>query len=130
MSPRGAPPRAAAADGRQVFATLRGLLLAQPGRWVLVHDIAGHVYVNCAPADARGKPQFFGAVKTSGRRQLFHFMPVYDFPELLAGTSPALRQRMQGKSCFNFESIEPALLAELEALVARGAARYRDAGKL
>ena len=63
MSPRGAPPQTAAADGHQVFAALRGLLLAQPGRWVLVHDIAGHVYVNCAPADARGKPQFFGAVR-------------------------------------------------------------------
>lgn len=118
------------ADAGRLFAALRGLLLAHRASLSLVHDVAGHVYANCVRPDARGKPVFFGAVKTSGRKQLFHLMPVYDHPGLLAGISPALRQRMQGKSCFNFEALDPALLAELEGLVAQGVARYRDDGKM
>ena len=126
MSARGP----ASADSGKVFAALRDILLAHRASLSLVHDVAGHVYANCARPDARGKPAFLGAVKTSGRKQLFHFMPVYDFPELLAGISPALRRRMQGKSCFNFDALDPALLAELQALVAKGVARYREAGKV
>jgi hypothetical protein len=35
----------------------------------------------------------------------FHLIPVYMFPDLLKGLSPALEKRMQGKSCFNFKTV-------------------------
>jgi len=55
-------------------------------------------------------------------------MPVYVKPELLVSVSPELKARMQGKSCFNFSSIEPALFKELDALVKAGYASYKEQG--
>jgi hypothetical protein len=44
--------------------------------------------------------------------------------------SPALRRRMQGKSCFNFRQVDPDLRAELAALVRRCAVRFASDGRL
>jgi len=56
----------------------------------------------------------------------FHFMPVYMNPALLESLSPGLRKRMQGKSCFNFNTIEPADARELSALTKKGIAGFRN----
>jgi len=45
---------------------------------------------------------------------------------LLKGASNELMARMQGKSCFNFKSIDPALFTELEALTIRGFEALRN----
>lgn len=113
-----------------LFVALRDLLLAHKNTLVVVQDTDAHCYANCKNVDAKGKAQFFGAVKVTGRRHAFHFMPVYDFPELLAGITPALKKRMQGKSCFNLEAMDPALLQELQTLIERGVSRYKAVGKL
>jgi hypothetical protein len=55
-------------------------------------------------------------------------MPVYAHPELLNQISDELRQRMQGKSCFNFTKLDAPLLAELKELIARGYAAYQQRG--
>jgi hypothetical protein len=47
------------------------------------------------------------------------------WPDLLGSTSPDLRRRMQGESCFNFTSIDPALMAELDTLTAASFDRFR-----
>lgn len=113
-----------------LFDALRAMLLPYRSNLSIAHDDPGHFYANCARPDAKGKAQFFGAVKVSGRKHLFHFMPIYDFPELLDAISPALKKRMQGKSCFNFDTSEQPLMTELSGLVKQGAARYKAAGKL
>ena len=52
----------------------------------------------------------------------FHtLIPVYATPQLLDHASPSLRQRMQGKSCFNFTAIDPAHVRELTAITKKGA---------
>lgn len=127
------PATATAADtslSPNLFAALRQLLLHHRDGLSVVHDTREHVYTNCRTPAANGKPQFFGAVRVSGRKHAFHFMPVYDFPELLVDISPALKKRMQGKSCFNFESFDAELLAQLKALVDAGAVRYKAEGRL
>ena len=53
-------------------------------------------------------------------------MPVYMFPDLLEGISPELRKHMQGKSCFNFRKVDPALFSELAELTCRSAERFRQ----
>lgn len=121
---------ATARASSDLFVALRDLLLAYKADLEVVHDQDDHVYANCTSIDAKGKAQFFGAVKVSGRRHAFHFMPVYDFPDLLDAISPALKKRMQGKSCFNFDSLDPALLQELQMLIAQGVSRYKAVGKL
>ncbi|WP_157825186.1 MULTISPECIES: hypothetical protein [unclassified Stenotrophomonas] len=121
-----------AADGTspELFAALRDLFLAYRSELSVVHDENGRFYANCRKLDAKGKVQFFGAIKVSGRKHSFHFMPVYDFPELLCDLGPALKKQMQGKSCFNFTSSDPAVLEELQRLVQQGASRYKAVGKL
>lgn len=113
-----------------VFRTLRDLVLPYQTALKVVHDEPTHFYANCAAPDAKGKPVFFAAVKVSGKKTLFHFMPVYDFPDLLKGISPDLKKQMQGKSCFNFTTLSPALVSELQTVVQQGAAAYKTAGKL
>ena len=46
----------------------------------------------------------------------FHHMGIYARPDLLEGVSKELKARMQGKSCFNFASVDKPLFAELEEL--------------
>jgi hypothetical protein len=52
-------------------------------------------------------------------------MPVYIFPDLLKDITPALKKRMQGKSCFNFTKIDEALFSELDELTKRSIERSR-----
>ena len=51
-------------------------------------------------------------------------MPIYAFSDLDGALSPELRRRKQGKSCFNFTTVDEPLLAELATLIAAGFERY------
>jgi len=56
----------------------------------------------------------------------FHLMSVYASPELLGKTSPELKKRMQGKSCFNFKQVDKKLFSELKTLTREGAVKFSD----
>jgi hypothetical protein len=75
-----------------------------------------------------GAHDYFAGMRVGKRYVSFYLMPVYSHPELLEAVSPALRKRMQGKSCFNFTAPDEALLSELEALTARGYERFEADG--
>jgi hypothetical protein len=47
-------------------------------------------------------------------------MPVCMFPKLREGMSADLKDRMQGKSCFNLKVADEALFKELEDLTSNG----------
>jgi hypothetical protein len=113
-----------------LFSELRGLLARHAKHLAITTDAAEHYYANCSTPDAKGKPVFFGAVKQSGKKTLFHLMPVYVHPEMLDAISPALKKQMQGKSCFNFQAHDAALIKELKALVDEGVKRFKQDGKL
>ena len=70
--------------------------------------------------DRVGRPLFVAAVQTRKNYVSFHLMPVYACPGLLEEMSPALRKRMQGKSCFNFTAIDPVHVNELAVLTKKG----------
>jgi hypothetical protein len=53
-------------------------------------------------------------------------MPVYGNTALRNSLSPALRKRMQGKSCFNFTTVEPDQLKELAAVTKKGIAGFKN----
>lgn len=57
-------------------------------------------------------------------------MPVYVYAELLEGISQPLKNRMQGKSCFNFKKIDKALFEELQELTEKGFYKYKATGWL
>jgi hypothetical protein len=73
-----------------------------------------------------GKPWGYVAGTRMGKRYVsFYLMPVYGSSGLAATISPELRKRMQGKSCFNFTTVDERLFAELADLAARGIPGFR-----
>jgi hypothetical protein len=72
----------------------------------------------------KGEPMWFGQVREGKAYVSYHLMPVYSHAALAAKISPALRKRMQGKSCFNFKVADEDLFEELAALTREGAAIY------
>ena len=88
-------------------------------------DTREKYYLQTRSPSYKGKPLFFGAVIRGRAYVSFHLMPLYWEPSLTKGISANLRQRMQGKSCFNFSTPDPALTRELSALTTRGFALYK-----
>jgi hypothetical protein len=76
---------------------------------------------------SRQREVWFGGVQTRKRYVSFHLMPVYVFPELLNDVSAELKNRMQGKSCFNFTRLDQHLLRELTHLTQEGYHRFVEA---
>ena len=88
-------------------------------------DTRTRLYLETKSASYKGKPLFFGAV-ISGRASVsFHLMPLYWDGSLASKLSAGLKQKMQGKSCFNFTSPDPKLFRELAKVTAGGFALYK-----
>ena len=65
----------------------------------------------------KGHPMDFATVRIGKAYVSFHLMPLYMCPPLNEKVSPALKKRMQGKTCFNFKAVpEPELIAGLTLL--------------
>jgi hypothetical protein len=77
---------------------------------------------------SNGREVWFGAARIGKRYVSYHFMPIYACPDLQKGLSPALKKRMQGKSCFNFTQLDEQLFQELVELTERGYMRYKQEG--
>jgi hypothetical protein len=116
------------ADLTTVYAGLHAILAPYAARLAVVRDDGQELYVETRYIQKNRKPLFFGAVQVKKSYVAFHLMPVYTRPALLDAISPALRARMQGKSCFNFKATEPALFQELASLTEAGFASYEEQG--
>jgi len=110
------------------FEELRQIMLPYAHQLACKEDKPGNLYVDTQHVMKNGKPLFFGAVQTKKNYVSYHLMPVYVNPELLQPMSDALRQRMQGKSCFNFKKVDQALFEELGQLTETGYNFYKEAG--
>ena len=114
-----------------VFTRLRKILAAHAGTLVVVRYQPGYYNLNTTKLHPmNGQPLCFGMVRTGKNYVSFHLMPVYAHPPLLAGLSPALKKRMQGKACFNFTEVDEPLFAELADLTARARAAFAKVGFL
>ena len=58
----------------------------------------------------------------------YHHMGVYAHPKVLDNFSAKLKKRMQGKSCFNFKTVDEVLFKELEQLTVAAFAPFRKGG--
>jgi hypothetical protein len=75
----------------------------------------------------KGQPMFFGSVRLGKAYVSFHLMPLYMCPVLATRISPALKKRMQGKTCFNFKTDpEPELIASLTQLTEAAFEEWRE----
>jgi hypothetical protein len=107
------------------FATLRDVLRKHAPKALVVKDAPGDFQI-ASPTlvDRVGRPLALGAVQIKKNYVSFHLMPVYANPALAETVSPSLRKRMQGKSCFNFASVQAAHVKELAELTKKGAAAF------
>ena len=113
-------------DLQPVFERLRRILKAHTKRLTVESDTAHDYSVNAGYSEMYQRVLYVGGVQVKKNYVSYHLMPVYIFPDLLDDISPALRKRMQGKSCFNFMQIDEALFAELDELTKRGLARAKE----
>lgn len=103
-----------------VYQRLRGVLEPYAKRMHVSADAEGIYGVDMAPESERNPTTWFAGVRVGKAYVSYYLMPIYVEPALLDGVSPELRRRMQGKSCFNFRSVDDALIDELDALTRRG----------
>ena len=111
-----------------VFVELRKILAPYAATLDVKRDDETELYLDTRHLHKNKKPLFFGAVQIKKAYVSFHLMPVYVTPSLLESLSPGLKARMQGKSCFNFNSVDPPLFQELAALTRRGFECYWEQG--
>ncbi len=117
-------------DFQSTFAKLKRILQKYEKNLTVKADTATNYYLDAGYSERFKHIIFFGAVTIKKNYVSFYLMPVYAFPDLLKGISPALKKRMQGKSCFNFTTIEDDMQVELDALTEKGVARYKKASWL
>lgn len=111
-----------------VFEALRKILKRHAARLTVVTDKPGDYSLNAAYSEQYRRDIFFGAVSRKKNYVSYYLMPIYMFPELLKDISRELKKRMQGKSCFNFKTVDQALFTELAQLTKQGLARLKQAG--
>lgn len=113
---------------QDTFESLKSILAENADEMVFVKNEPDDFHLNTRYIMKNKQPMFFGAVRITKNYVSYHLMPVYVFSELLSGISPGLKQRMQGKSCFNFKTPDQTLFRELAELTAAGYRRYKEAG--
>ena len=109
------------------FAALREVLAAHSKRLIVIVDKPGDYQVGSPTMKDRvGRPLYVAGVRTGKNYVSFHLMPVYAVPKIAQMLSPALKKRMQGKSCFNFTTVDADEAKELSAVTRAGIAAFRD----
>jgi hypothetical protein len=103
---------------QETYARLRELMLANsPGMRVARDGEGGLLLLAPWPHPTKPKdPIMFGSVRAGKAYISYHLMPLYMNVAMTAKVGPALKKRMQGKTCFNFKTPDEALFADLAEL--------------
>jgi len=118
-------------DYPAVFATLKPVLSKFSPRLSVKTDTPTEYTLLTKSASPfhqhKGEPLYFGSVRLGKAYVSFHLMPLYMCPELIKTIPPALKKRMQGKTCFNFKTDpEPELIAALKHLTEAGFKQWAE----
>ncbi len=114
-----------------VFAVLKPILAIYAKRLSVKSDTpTEYTLLTKSPSpfhQHKGQPLYFGSVRLGKAYVSFHLMPLYMCPELAQSIPPALKKRMQGKTCFNFKTDpDPELVAALKLLTEAGFKQWAD----
>jgi hypothetical protein len=113
------------ADLEGIHERLKAILREQRGELAVSADGPGGMTLEVPGLE--GKPWGYVAGTRLGKRYVsYYLMPVYAQPALESSISPALAKRRQGKSCFNFATVDEPLFAELGRLTATAIDRWPD----
>jgi hypothetical protein len=114
-------------DFSQVFQDLKTIMEPYEKELVLKTSESSNYYLDTHHKRKDGYVEAFGGVQVKKNYVSYHLMPVYAYPELLDNISPALKKRMQGKSCFNFTKVDEETLKELGTLTKKGFEAFKKA---
>ncbi len=103
----------------EIFSALRAILERNAGRLTFSEDSPTRYCLQGGSHPKHQKPMPVAWVEIGKNYVSFHHMGVYARADLLKSVSKKLKARMQGKSCFNFTSMDEPLFVELEDLTAR-----------
>jgi hypothetical protein len=114
-----------------VFAALKPVLAEYANRLAVKTDTSAEYTLVTKSASPfpqhKGQPMYFGSVRLGKAYVSFHLMPLYMCPVLATRISPALKKRMQGKTCFNFKAEpEQELIAALTSLTEAAFQQWRE----
>ena len=109
-----------------VFTRLRAILEKNRGNLSVSADDRAHYCLTGGCHPTHKGPFPIAWVEINKGYVSFHHMGVYGAPESLKGISPKLKARMQGKSCFNFKTVDEPLFEELEQLTIRAFAVFKQ----
>ncbi len=115
-------------ESEKIFSKLKAILAAFEAQLVVLHNKSDNYYLNTPTVDK--KTEFFGAVQIKKSYVAYHLMPIYYYPELLDTISDALKNKMQGKSCFNFKEVNDSLFDELRSLTITAFEKYKSLNKV
>lgn len=108
-----------------VFKELKKILSPYAPKLTVTTDTSQAYSLEGAYSEKWKRNIFFSSVQIKKNYVSFYLMPVYMFPDLLNDISPALKKRMQGKSCFNFKKVEPELFNELASLTRKSVDHFK-----
>jgi hypothetical protein len=112
-------------DFAKAFHALKMVFAKYEKHLQITADTREKYYLETRSSSYKGAPLFFGAVIRGRAYVSFHLMPLYWDQSLANRISAGLKERMQGKSCFNFVTPDAALFRELARLTSRGFALYK-----
>lgn len=116
------------ADFKQIFDSLHSILTPYVDSLSITVDEPDNIQINTNFIMPNKKNMFFGAAKIGKSYVSYHLMPVYVYPELLNDISADLKKHMQGKSCFNFKTVDKILFRELTELTKTCYIKFQKAG--
>ena len=111
---------------KTVFEELKSILKPYAKKMDVAQDTETYYLLNTRHLMKNKQPLCFGGVRLGKSYVSFYLMTVYASPDLLKAMSPELKNRMQGKSCFNFKAVDKKLFTELKTITKAGAAKFSD----
>ena len=107
-----------------IFEKLKAILKPHAKKLIVKVDSPAAYSLEGPYSEKWKKELFFGSVQVKKNYVSFYLMPVYMYPDLFKEISPELKKHMQGKSCFNFKTVEKSLFEELSQLTKQGFERF------
>jgi hypothetical protein len=113
-------------DLRPVFERLKEIFVPYEPKMDVAENTDKMYVLNTRYLLKKNYPLMFGGVRLGKNYVSYHLMSIYASLGESTPMSPELKKRMQGKSCFNFTSIDEPLFKELAKLTKDGAKRFSD----
>ena len=110
----------------EIFSALRAILEKHQGNLVVSENSPTRYCLEGGLHPKHKKPMPIAWVEIGKNYVSFHHMGVYARPDLLEEVSKELKARMQGKSCFNFTSLDEPLFTELQELTVRAFTAFQQ----